>query len=267
MVNLGLWPYIGSKLIVLGVIVGLQCLILFGTLKIFSSLGVLKLPGLFGGLPQLVVMVLAGLVGISLGLLISAFVKTSEMATSLVPLLLIPQILFSGLIGVPKGVTKTIGLAMPLTWSFDEMKRLSATNVEVLEGTEEEAAPAYKNEGRGLYKQTEYESQRAMEDYERQIREKAERQLRARQQQLAENGNNQNRRSTTRPDSPKSMDTDEDSVTRDAVLASVPDDLSEYVRFLHPSGSIWLNPLVLLGMIGILLLATLLTLRRQDMRR
>ena len=47
------------------------------------------------------------------------------MATSLVPLVLIPQIVFSGLIGVPAGVARVIGLAMPATWAFDGMKQLS----------------------------------------------------------------------------------------------------------------------------------------------
>lgn len=268
MVNLGLWPYIGSKMIVLGVIVGLQCLILFGTLTVFSYFGVLKLPGILGGLPQLAVMMLAGLVGIALGLLVSALVRTSEMATSLVPLLLIPQILFSGLIGVPKGVTRTIGLAMPVTWSFDEMKRLSARDVEVLEGEDEGAAPAYNNEGRGLYKQTRYKAQRAMEDYEQQMKARAERQQRARQPEL-ESGDNQSRRSNSRANIPRTSDakdTEEDLTSRDDVLSSVPDDLSAYVRFLHPLGSVWLNPMVLLLMLASLLAATLVILRRQDVR-
>ena len=55
-------------------------------------------------------MLLTGGVGIALGLLISALVRTSELATSLVPLILIAQILFSGLIGVPAGINKIVGL-------------------------------------------------------------------------------------------------------------------------------------------------------------
>ena len=68
---------------------------------------------------------ITGMVGIAVGLLISAMVKTSEMATSLVPLILIPQILFSGLVGVPQGWSKVVGTLMPATWSFDEIKRWS----------------------------------------------------------------------------------------------------------------------------------------------
>ena len=74
-------------------------------------------------------MALTGMVGVAVGLLISAVVRTSEMATSLVPLVLIPQIVFSGLIGVPTGAARVIGLAMPATWAFDEMKQLSGLGV------------------------------------------------------------------------------------------------------------------------------------------
>ena len=106
------------------------------------------------------VVILTSIVGIALGLFISAIVKTSEMATSLVPLLLIPQIIFGGLVGVPKGSSKYVGAIMPATWSFDEMKRLSS-DLGVLRGKDEEAMPSSKNEGRGLYKDIKYRNDAA----------------------------------------------------------------------------------------------------------
>ncbi|MGI8495555.1 MAG: ABC transporter permease, partial [Pyrinomonadaceae bacterium] len=81
--------------------------------KISRSCGYCKNARSFLGIPQFIVMLLTAAVGIALGLFISSMVKTSEMATSLVPLILIPQILFSGLVGVPTGVSKVVGLAMP----------------------------------------------------------------------------------------------------------------------------------------------------------
>src|ERR1700675_2999790 len=116
------WPiaYVGSKIFVLLFIVTIQCILLFGMLKLLRFAG-FQLPGVFGGVPQLLLMILTGIVGIGLGLFVSAVVKTSEMATSLVPLILIPQILFAGLVGVPVGVAKVVGTAMPATWAFDEM--------------------------------------------------------------------------------------------------------------------------------------------------
>jgi ABC-type multidrug transport system ATPase subunit len=115
MVNLGLLPYVGSKLFVLGFIVGLQCLFLFVPLKFLDVSGLMPMPGELFGIPQLWAMLLTAGVGVALGLLISALVKTSEMATSLVPLILIPQILFSGLVGMPEGINKVAGLLMPAT--------------------------------------------------------------------------------------------------------------------------------------------------------
>ena len=167
MVNLRLLPYVGSKLFVLMLIVSVQCLLLFGTLKLLDVTTLMSLPGKFGGIPQLLVMMLTGMVGVALGLFISAVVKTSEMATSLVPLILIPQILFSGLVGVPVGFAKVVGVVMPATWSFDEMKRLSG--LEVLRGKDENAQPAAKNEGRGLYKQIEHENDANIVDAKQRI--------------------------------------------------------------------------------------------------
>src|SRR3989475_10335388 len=85
--------------------------------------GLMNLPG--WALPQFAVIILTAMVGLALGLLVSAMVKTSEMATSLVPLILIPQILFSGLVGVPQSTAKVIGTLMPATWAFDGLKRWS----------------------------------------------------------------------------------------------------------------------------------------------
>ena len=110
MVNLRLFPYVGSKLFVLALIVSLQCALLFAVFKFFHYTGLMSMPG--WAVPQFFVMIIASLVGIGLGLFISAIVKTSEMATSLIPLILIPQIIFSGLVGVPQGTAKAVGAIM-----------------------------------------------------------------------------------------------------------------------------------------------------------
>src|SRR5207253_7986449 len=61
---------------------------------------------------------------------------SSEMATSLVPLILIPQILFSGLVGVPQSTAKVIGTLMPATWAFDGLKRWSTLDTLDEEGSD-----------------------------------------------------------------------------------------------------------------------------------
>jgi hypothetical protein len=261
MVNLRLLPYVGSKLFVLMMIVSIQCILLFGTLKLLHVTTLMNLPGQLGGVPQLLVMILTGMVGVALGLFISAVVKTSEMATSLVPLILIPQILFSGLVGVPVGLAKVAGVVMPATWSFDEMKRLSG--LDVLRGKDENALPAVKNEGRGLYKQIEHENDANIVDAKERINkyrsdadksskdfEKAMDQY---QKDLVSGG------SPAKPTPPKLRPAPEI-----ATATRIPDNLSNFVDFLHPWGGHLTNLGVLLTMLLVFLGATGIALRAQD---
>ncbi len=251
MVNLGLLPYLFSKLLVLGFIVGLQCLMVFVPLKFFDLIGLMPMPGLLGGIPQFWVMLLTAGVGIALGLLVSALVKTSEMATSLVPLILIPQILFGGLIGVPQGISKVAGLAMPATWSFDTLKRYS--NLDTLE--KEGAFPNGGTNGQGLYKFVETENDKIIADAKEDLDEykkDTEKKLEDFQRELR-SGNN--------PSAPK---LDEPPKLADA--RKIPADLSGYINFLHPWMHEILNQLVLMIMFGMLIIATLIILRLQDTR-
>lgn len=243
MVNLGLIPYLFSKIFVLGIIVGIQCLMLFIPLKIFDLAGLMKMPGELFGIPQLWAMLLTAAVGISLGLFVSAVVKTSEMATSLVPLILIPQILFSGLVGVPVGASKVAGMAMPATWSFDTMKRFST--LDTLE--EEGAKPKGQTMGLGLYKYIEKENERIIDDakkdidlYKRVSLEKATRDFK-------------DGIAPTMEDPPNPQD-----------AFKVPENLSDYINFLHPWMNEVLNQLVLMIMFWILVFSTLIVLRIKD---
>ena len=266
MVNLGILPYLGSKLVVLSLIVGLQCVLLFISLKLLR-LGGLVMPGKHYGITQLAVMILTGMVGIALGLFISAIVKTSEMATSLVPLILIPQILFCGLVGVPKNLSRVVGLAMPATWSFDEMKRLSSLNV--LRGKDEQAEPAASNEGRGLYKQIGHENKQNIADaqdkinnYKSEGENSTERFKKEMEQYQTDVEKYKTGQLSTEPPKPQAPTRDKPPQVSEAV--EIPDDLSGYIDFLHPWGGVWLNPAVLLLMFFSLVIAGIVTLRSQD---
>ncbi len=251
MVNLGLLPYLFSKLFVLGFIVGIQCLLVFVPLKFFDLIGLMPMPGLFGGIPQFWVMLLTAGVGIALGLLVSALVKTSEMATSLVPLILIPQILFGGLVSVPQGLNKVAGLAMPATWSFDTVKRYS--NLDTLQ--EEGSFPNGETKGLGLYKFIETENDKIIADAKKELNEykkDTESKLAEYQRELR-SGNN--------PATPNLSQPPELAEAR-----KIPEDLSRYINFLHPWMHEILNQLVLMVMFGILVIATLIILRLQDLR-
>jgi ABC transport system ATP-binding/permease protein len=243
MVNLGLMPYLFSKLFILGIIVGFQCFMLFVPLKFFDLTGLMPMPGDFFGISQFFMMLVTAAVGIATGLFISALVKTSEMATSLVPLILIPQILFSGIFGVPTGLNKVISLTMPSAWSFDTMKRFSSLDTLQTEG----ADPNGKTEGLGLYKFIEKENDRLITESKAEIeqfrKDAEEKIIRERlNDKLPEIGN---------PPLPKDP-------------VKIPADLSSYVNFLHPWMNVILNQLVLMIMFWMLVIATLIILRIQD---
>jgi ABC-type multidrug transport system ATPase subunit len=249
MVNLGILPYVGSKLVVLGVIALLQCLLLFVPLKFFDAAGLMSMPGEWFGLPQLWAMLLTAGVGVALGLVVSALVRTSEMATSLVPLILIPQILFSGLVGVPTGVSKVVGLTMPAAWSFDTMKRFSTLDTLEPEGAE----PKGKTNGLGLYKYIETENDKIVTDARKGIadyQKDAEDKFRQYDAQV---------RNGETPAIPRPMEPPAIPAPK-----KIPDDLSGFVVFLNPWMNEVLNQVVLMLMFGILVVFVLIILRLQD---
>lgn len=251
MVNLGILPYLASKLFILGIIVSIQCLLLFLPLKMFDLTGAMAMPGEWAGLPQFWAMLLTAGVGIALGLFVSALVRTSEMATSLVPMILIPQILFSGLVGVPAGINKFAGLAMPAAWSFDTIKRFSTLDTLESEGAE----PNGKTGGLGLYKYIETENDKIIVDARKSINDyqkRAEDAFKKYDDQI---------RSGQNPPTP-------DPGEPPAIPAAkkIPADLSNYITFLHPWMNEVLNQFVLMVMFGMLVIATLIILRLQDIR-
>jgi ABC-type multidrug transport system ATPase subunit/pSer/pThr/pTyr-binding forkhead associated (FHA) protein len=266
MVNLGLLPYVGSKLLVLTLIVGIQCILLFGTMKALHYAGWMNLPpdSVSDSVAQLLTMILTSMVGIALGLFVSAIVKTSEMATSLVPLILIPQILFSGLVGVPQGVSKTIGTIMPATWAFDQLKRLSNLDTISAEGSD----PEGPNKGKGLKKNIESlndqniaQAKEDIRNYKQEAEDNSE-QFRKDMDKYQEDLQDSMQGRGSKPEKPEPPKLKAAPEPKDAVPQ--PDDLKNYVDFLHPWGSRLLNALILLGMFFGLLGATLVALRSQD---
>ncbi|NJM54265.1 MAG: ABC transporter permease [Blastocatellia bacterium] len=217
--------------------------VILSPLKFFDLTGLMAMPGEFLGIPQFFTMLVTAGVGIALGLLVSALVKTSEMATSLVPLILIPQILFSGLVGVPTGASKVISLTMPSAWSFDTMKRFST-----LDTLQEEGADGRgKTEGLGLYKFIEKENDRLIEETKAEI------------EQFRKDAEVKIIRDTQ---AGKTPDIEGPPLPKDAI--KIPADLSGYVNFLHPWMNVILNQIILMLMFWMLVIATLIILRIQD---
>ena len=81
-----------SKLGLLGLISLTQTFVLLWTVRYFT-----ELTSQFG--VQFLVLALTGLVGVALGLLVSAVSGTSERAMTVLPVLLIAQAIFSGGLG------------------------------------------------------------------------------------------------------------------------------------------------------------------------
>lgn len=95
--NLRIGPYVLSKIVILTLLVLLQSAMLLGLLSLkvaFPATGVL-LPG---WLELYVTTLLTSLSGLAMGLAISSAASSPDRAISLVPLALIPQILFAGVI-------------------------------------------------------------------------------------------------------------------------------------------------------------------------
>jgi len=116
-VNLGILPYMFSKIVVLGFFCLLQSLILVVCVAIFDPFhqGILLPPFL----EVYLVVALTSLVGLMLGLTVSALVSNNDRAMSFVPLILLPQLLFSGVIfPLSSWFLQYLGLLFPIRWAM-----------------------------------------------------------------------------------------------------------------------------------------------------
>lgn len=117
-VNLGIAPYIFSKFVVLGTL----CLLQSAVLVIFVDLRSPFVTHVF--LPPFleiyITMALTALAGLMTGLAISAVVPNNDRAMSLVPLALLPQVIFAGVIfslDNPR-VLQVLGAFFPSRWAM-----------------------------------------------------------------------------------------------------------------------------------------------------
>jgi hypothetical protein len=120
-------PYLGSKFGVLFVLVLVQSALLLATVAIRT-----KLPGdgvvMPAALELYVTIALAGLGGIALGLCVSALASTPDKATSLIPIVLVPQVLFAGIMFGLHGVPRLLSYAVSSRAAVDAMSSTIDTN-------------------------------------------------------------------------------------------------------------------------------------------
>jgi len=124
MVNLKIPSYLASKFTVLGGVCVIQCVILF--VIMYRGAG---LQGPY--FSMLAVLILASLVALALGLVISAVAPTSEVAIALLPLVLLPMIfLGGGLLPLQNmmDMAKLIANFIPARWAFEAVLLLENEN-------------------------------------------------------------------------------------------------------------------------------------------
>jgi ABC-type multidrug transport system ATPase subunit len=130
MVNLELAPYIASKLTTLGALCLFQCTVLLMVVHYGAHLRADRLP-MFG------ILVLASLAGTALGLAISAVARTSEVAIALLPLAILPLLIFGGALQPLHKMHPSLSFlcnAFPSRWAFEGLI--------VLESDQRPLAPA-----------------------------------------------------------------------------------------------------------------------------
>ncbi len=116
-VNLGILPYMFSKIVVLGVL----CLFQSAVLVVVVQVGEPLQQGIF--LPPLletyITLALTSLAGLMVGLTISAVAPNTDRAISFVPIILIPQVIFSGaIIALKDWVTQVMAAIFPTRWAM-----------------------------------------------------------------------------------------------------------------------------------------------------
>lgn len=116
LVNLGLFAYLGSKFAILSGLALCQTLLISIVVFICFKSPTPELIAWSLGLPITTFLTLV--TSMSLGLLVSAFVKNISQANSALPLLLLPQIIFSGVLFKMEGLANQVSWLMLSRWSM-----------------------------------------------------------------------------------------------------------------------------------------------------
>jgi len=148
-INLRLLAYFGSKFVVLGLFMGVQCLLLLLVLAFnisFPSAGVLT----WAPLEFYLSLVLSALAGLALGLFISALVSSQNTVIYLVLLTFFGQILFSGAIFELSPLTRPLSYLTITRWSLEALG--ASTDMEALNNLGQVRLEQEIDFGRGVQK-------------------------------------------------------------------------------------------------------------------
>jgi hypothetical protein len=115
-VNLGITPYLLSKLLPLATLCLIQCTMLLGIVSLLVAL-----PGSF--LERVASLFLTGMAATGMGLAVSAFVDSNDKAVAMAPILLIPQVVLSDAVVRLGDVGLWVAKASVISyWALDVMK-------------------------------------------------------------------------------------------------------------------------------------------------
>jgi hypothetical protein len=122
MVSLKIPSYLGSKFAVLGGLCCVQCVVLLGIIHWGA--------GLAGAwLTTFPLLLLASLLGVAIGLTVSAVARTSEVAIAMLPLILLPMVILAGVLQPVHKMNmpmKTVAQFMPSRWAFEGLLLVEA---------------------------------------------------------------------------------------------------------------------------------------------
>lgn len=118
-VNLGIVPYMLSKVVVLSILCLFQCAVLVLMVNWISPFQ----QGIDGFLPPTlsiyITMCLTAITGLMMGLTVSALAPNSDRATTFIPIILIPQVIFSGILfKLDGGPAQFIGGLFAARWAM-----------------------------------------------------------------------------------------------------------------------------------------------------
>ncbi len=126
LVNLNLNAYLGSKFGVLGLLTIGQTFLMMGMIQIgFQAPIHMMFPWSIG---VMITTFLTLLTSVNLGLMVSALVKNISQANSALPLLLIPQIIFSGVLFKSEGIGRLLSWLTLSRWSIGAYGTLTDIN-------------------------------------------------------------------------------------------------------------------------------------------
>jgi ABC-type multidrug transport system ATPase subunit/pSer/pThr/pTyr-binding forkhead associated (FHA) protein len=132
-VNLGILPYMFSKIAVLGILCLFQSAVLVAVVEMGEPLQ----QGIFWPpvLETYITLCLTSLAGLMIGLAVSAIAPNNDRAISFVPIILIPQVIFSGaIIPLKDWVTQILATVFPTRWAMAALGSSIGLHAETIGG-------------------------------------------------------------------------------------------------------------------------------------